>query len=369
VAFIFIYLFLLAVTSMLRTSWSDPGIIPRDLDPSPPTEYMEGSENAQNNTSFAYEQARSCPLPKEVKINGQTVRLKYCETCKIYRPPRCSHCRQCDNCVENEDHHCIWLNNCIGRRNYRTFFTFIATATILCIYVLGFCLAHLLLLMRQDSSINFLEAIMKAPVSFLLVVLSFFLMWSVGGLTGYHMYLISNNLTTHEQIRVPMARRNGNRNPFDLRNVCKNCLWVLCRPMSRSSVSRRAYVDLQEEISGVSTHRFNEDVRSTVIANEVDANEVENNALGEGDIRVDIKEVITFNNDSDLNEPQPQQNDNIKDGTEQASLSFGPAVPSIEADENISVPTEKEQIKELQTITTEPPRQNQQFHNDNDNNK
>ena len=128
---------------------------------------------------------------------------------------------------------------------------------------------------------------------------------------------------------------------------------------------------MQEEISGASTHRFNEDVRSTVIANEVDANEVENNALGEGDIRVDIKEVITFNNDSDLNEPRPQQNEsnNIKDGTEQASLSFGPAVPSIEADENISVPTEKEQIKELQTITTEPPRQNQQFHNDNDNNK
>ncbi|RHZ44453.1 hypothetical protein Glove_724g8 [Diversispora epigaea] len=68
-------------------------------------------------------------------------------------------------------------------------------------------------------------------------------MWSVGGLTGYHTYLISKNLTTHEQIRVPLARRNGTRNPFDYRNIYRNCLWVLCRPMTRSYVSRRAFIE------------------------------------------------------------------------------------------------------------------------------
>jgi hypothetical protein len=124
---------------------------------------------------------------------------------------------------------------------------------------------------------------------------------------------------------------------------------------------------LRDDISGAGTsttlpgNTFNEGVRSTVIAGEVDTSEIDNNALGEGDIRVDIKqEVITYNNDN-LNELQPQQNENtnIK---EQVSSSFEPPVQSIKVDENNSVPTEKEQTKELQTgsiISTETSQQNE----------
>ncbi|CAG8437359.1 2811_t:CDS:10 [Diversispora eburnea] len=44
-------------------------------------------------------------------------------------------------------------------------------------------------------------------------------------------------------IRVPLARRNGTRNPFDYRNIYRNCLWILCRPMTQSYVSRRAFIE------------------------------------------------------------------------------------------------------------------------------
>jgi len=41
--------------------------------------------------------------------------------CNTHVLPRSKHCGQCNRCVNTFDHHCIWLNNCVGEQNYKYF--------------------------------------------------------------------------------------------------------------------------------------------------------------------------------------------------------------------------------------------------------
>ncbi|XP_062575151.1 palmitoyltransferase ZDHHC16B-like [Saccostrea cucullata] len=57
--------------------------------------------------------------PREVP---ETVSI--CKKCISPKPPRAHHCSICDKCVLKMDHHCPWINNCVGYYNHRYFFQF-----------------------------------------------------------------------------------------------------------------------------------------------------------------------------------------------------------------------------------------------------
>lgn len=78
------FLIVLSLCLLAATSYSDPGIIPRQPRCTPP----------KNNHFRSYE------------VDGHRITEMWCTTCCFFRPPGCSHCRDCDNCVRDWDHHC-----------------------------------------------------------------------------------------------------------------------------------------------------------------------------------------------------------------------------------------------------------------------
>lgn len=50
--------------------------------------------------------------------------VSICKNCITPKPPRTHHCSVCRQCVLKMDHHCPWLNNCVGFYNHRYFFLF-----------------------------------------------------------------------------------------------------------------------------------------------------------------------------------------------------------------------------------------------------
>ena len=116
-------LFLLCIYTMLKCGCTDPGILPKQRPPN----YKINKEKIKT------------------RIGGHVIILNYCYTCHIYRPPRTSHCSRCDNCVERFDHHCLWLANCIGKRNYKYFYILLLSLNFNSLLQIGFCIYVLVL--------------------------------------------------------------------------------------------------------------------------------------------------------------------------------------------------------------------------------
>ncbi|KAH9406277.1 hypothetical protein TYRP_013886 [Tyrophagus putrescentiae] len=52
----------------------------------------------------------------------------FCRFCNVYRPPRAHHCHICRRCILLRDHHCPWINNCVGEFNQKYFLQFTSYA-------------------------------------------------------------------------------------------------------------------------------------------------------------------------------------------------------------------------------------------------
>ena len=85
----------MAYVSHLRAAFADPGRIPEGM---------------------------------EAPFMSEHIEHKNCEKCtgkETWKPPRAHHCSECGFCVFKMDHHCPWINNCVGHHNMKYFLQFV----------------------------------------------------------------------------------------------------------------------------------------------------------------------------------------------------------------------------------------------------
>ncbi|EME31316.1 Probable palmitoyltransferase [Galdieria sulphuraria] len=146
--------------------------------------------------------------PTQKLISGTEyagIHLRFCRKCGCIKPPRAHHCSICQKCVLRMDHHCPWINGCVGFRNYRYFLLFLfylflgalyATATVsYMLFVPGFF----------TSSFS-----REAKVAVYIFILCLSVAISLFILLSWHLYLIATSQTTIEFYENREKKRNSN---------------------------------------------------------------------------------------------------------------------------------------------------------------
>ena len=81
----------------------------------------------------------------------------FCPYCLVRKTYRSLHCLICQKCVDDFDHHCFWVGNCIGKNNYTLFFIFLVYILINTLFNVGINIYFLIkeLTLKDDEDCAF----------------------------------------------------------------------------------------------------------------------------------------------------------------------------------------------------------------------
>ncbi|KAI1148957.1 DHHC zinc finger protein [Nemania diffusa] len=140
-----------------------------------------------------------------------------CRSCHLLKPPRSKHCAVCKRCVARLDHHCVFINNCVGYGNQHWFLLLLLSTALLATYGGALGLRMIAENARARSSVFTLWKHSKQSWHHYFILLTYGIQADVGvgsvtllvvmtaplvwGLLGYHTYLIYCGTTTNESMK------------------------------------------------------------------------------------------------------------------------------------------------------------------------
>jgi len=117
-AVVFNLVWIPAVWSYLQAYWTNPGSVP--------TKWHEFVQEVRDELVVV-----------SAKPAWQPGLVTYCPKCPDPRPERAKHCKICDICILRMDHHCPWINNCVGFKNHKFFLLLLIYAGLASVIAVG----------------------------------------------------------------------------------------------------------------------------------------------------------------------------------------------------------------------------------------
>jgi hypothetical protein len=157
-------------------------------------------------------------VPANFLLRSDASSFRVCKDCNTPKPARSHHCEICGHCVLKQDHHCPWINVCVGFKNQKFFFQFLLYVVLLCIIGVSILVA------KVDVAIFASTAADRDTLTPILQLVSLAIGVSLGlatlALLIMHAHLIASNLTGSEHAY-------GTSNPFHLGSRLANAESVL----------------------------------------------------------------------------------------------------------------------------------------------
>ncbi|UJR35867.1 hypothetical protein I4U23_028610 [Adineta vaga] len=157
------------------------------------------------------------------RLHQHVITNFYCNICDANVTEKAKHCSSCNKCVYAFDHHCIWLNNCIGGKNYRLFLSMLILLVIGTLFIFINSLIQFIASFQTSSSAITLQpyyspdrfAILMIPssriafqvISAIVAVVCLVALGMTGYLLGFHIFLCYHDISTYDFV----MRRRHNR--------------------------------------------------------------------------------------------------------------------------------------------------------------